>query len=243
VSGLTEVLAGVRPAGDRSEPTAWVAPRVNLLPPSTISRRAVRRAKRGGALGVAAALLVVAGSWAVGAAQASTAQDEVDTALARTSALQAQQAQYAAAPQTLRALRATEDARATAMAQDVSWAAFVGTLSAALPAGAWLDGVQATLTTDDASTAPAVDATAGASGAAADEGSITITARSTSYEDVAAYLDALATVPGVADAYLMTATMDSAQAVPVVSFTITAQVTDAALTHRFAQTADTQEVG
>jgi len=240
VSGLTELLAGVRPAGDRSEPTAWVAPRVNLLPPGVISRRAVRRAKRGGALGVAAALLVVAGSWAVGAAQASTAQAELDTAVARTSALQAQQAQYAAAPQTLRALRATEDARATAMAQDVSWAAFVGTLSAALPAGAWLDGVQATLTTDDASTAPAADATAGVPGS---EGSITITARSTSYEDVAAYLDALGTVPGVADAYLMTATMDSAQAVPVVSFTITAQVTDAALSHRFAQNADSQEVG
>jgi len=241
VSGLTEVLAGVRPAGDRSEPTGWVAPRVNLLPRSTISRRAVRRAQRGGALGVAAALLVVAGAWAVGSTHAGNAQAELDTAEARVSALRAQQAQYAAAPQTLRALRTTEEARATAMAQDVSWAAFVGTLSAALPAGAWLDGVQATLTADDASTAPPADPVAAA--ADAGEGSITITARSTSYEDVAAYLDALGTVPGVADAYLMTATMDSAQAVPVVSFTITAQVTDAALTHRFDQTTDSQEVG
>lgn len=241
MSSLTEVLAGVRPAGDRSEPTAWNAPRVNLLPPGVIARRAVRRAQRGGAVGVAAALLVVAGAWAVGGAHTATAQDELDTAQARVSALQAQQAQYAAAPQTLRALRTTEDARATAMAQDVSWAAFVGSLSAALPAGAWLDGVQATLAADDASTAPAADPAS--PGAAAGEGSITITARSTSYEDVAAYLDALGSVPGVADAYLMTATMDGEQAVPVVSFTITAQVTDAALTHRFARTTDSQEVG
>lgn len=238
MSGLTEMLAGVRSA-DRTEPTAHAAPRVNLLPEGVIARRAVRRAQRGGVVAVGATVLVLAASWLIGGSHAASEQQELDTAQARVTALQAQQAQYAAAPQTVRALRSTEEARTTAMAEDVSWSAFVDSLSSALPAGAWLDGVQATLDPDDGATGAA---------AAPGEGSVTITARSTSYEDVAAYLDALGTVPGVSDAYLMTASLDAAQAQSVVSFTITARVTDAALSHRFAQadaaaTDLTQEVG
>jgi len=213
------------------------APRVNLLPPEVVTRRQVRLAQRTGLGAVAAVVVLVAASWGVGAVRTGSAQDDLDAANSRVSALQAQQAEYAAAPQTIARLEAAQSARSTAMAQDVSWAAYVDSLARALPAGAWLVSVQSGLTSGPTSSAATSSGTA--PGAATGSlGPVTISASATSYEDVAAYLDALASVPGVSDPYLTGSAQDSTSGTPLVTFTVTAQMTEDALTHRFDTTTE-----
>ncbi|MGQ7298241.1 PilN domain-containing protein [Quadrisphaera sp. KR29] len=237
------LLAPAAPGGGRQGALPSL-PRVNLLPPEVLARRAVRRVQRGAAVAAGAAVVVVAAAWGVTASQVSAEQARLDAANQRVQTLQAEQAQYAEAPQVIAQVEAAEAARATAMAQDVALYSYVDSLTRALPDGAWLAGVQVSLdaagaTAGAATTAAATSATAAtgaaAGASAATTGSISITARSTSYEDVAGYLDALARVPGVADAYLTASSQDASAAVPVVSFTVTARVTTDALSHRYDQ--------
>ncbi len=216
----------------------WTAPRVDLLPPEVVGRRAVRRVQRGTAVAAAAAAVCVAAVWLLGHSAAGSAQADLDAANGRVQALQAQQAEYAAAPQTIAQLQAARAAQTTVMAQDVAWYSYVDTLTRALPAGAWLVSVQTALDTT-AATAAAGATTTGATTAgtaAAGIGSVTISAKSTSYDDVAAYLDALDRLPGVWGAYLTTSSSDDSQGTAVVSFSVTAVVTPDALSHRFDST-------
>ncbi|TNM64500.1 PilN domain-containing protein [Streptomyces sp. NP160] len=222
----------VEPAPPSTVQVNWSAPRVNLLPLEVVVARRVRRAQRGAALAAAGAAALVGCVWALGLGSTAHQQQRLDEATARLTALQAEQAQYAAAPQVLKQLETVRDTRAQAMAQDVAWYSYVDSLTRALPATAWLVSVQTSLSAAGSAAAPATTGGTGTAGTSS-VGSVTISARSTSYDDVAAYLDALAAVPGVADVFLSTSTSDASGSAPVISFTVTASVTDAALTHRF----------
>ncbi|MBC3761968.1 PilN domain-containing protein [Quadrisphaera oryzae] len=213
----------------------WAAPRVNLLPPEVAGRRAVRAVQRRTGLAAVGVVVLIGAVWGVGHAQAAAQAERLDAANAQVAALQAQQLKYAEAPQTEKRVQAAEVARATAMAQDVRWYAFVDSLTRAMPATTWLVSVDTTLS-DGASAATATTAAAAAAGPAP-VGQVTISARTTSYDDVAAYLDALAAVPGVSGAFLTTSSLDVGQSPAVVTFAVTATVTDTALTHRFDQKA------
>lgn len=210
--------------------STWTPPRVNLLPPEVFARRAVRTVQRGAVAATAGVLLLVAAAWGVASAQTSGEQQRLDAANARVQALQAEQARYAAAPQVIKQVDAAEAARALAMGQDVAWYSYVDSLTRALPAGAWLAEVQTAVTPAAASGAAATPASS--------LGSVSISAKSLNYEDVAAYLDALAALPGVADAYLTSSTQDDSSGTPVVTFSVTAEVTAAALSHRYDQDGD-----
>lgn len=242
-------LAGLRRGTDRTEPAdraertdlggasssgqlAWAPPRVNLLPAEVSGRRAVKAVQRRTGLAAVGVVVLVGAVWAVGNAQSAEQADRLDQVNAQVAALQAQQAEYAAAPQTQKRVEAAEAARATAMAQDVRWYEYVDGLTRALPAGAWLLSATTALgdSTTAATAAPAADATGGAV-----VGSVTISARTTTFEDVAAYLDALAAVPGVSNAYLTSSTLADDGTAQVITFSVTADVTETALTHRFDQ--------
>lgn len=210
--------------------STWTPPRVNLLPTEVFARRAVRAVQRGAVAATAGVLLLVAVAWGVASAQTASEQERLDAANARVQALQAEQSQYADAPRIIKQVEAAEAARAQAMGQDVAWYSYVDSLTRALPAGAWLSEVQ---------TATAPVAASGAAGTAASSiGSVSISAKSLNYEDVAAYLDALAALPGVADAYLTSSTQDDSTGTPVVTFSMTAQITADALSHRYDQDGD-----
>lgn len=212
---------------------SWTPPRVNLLPPEVFARRAVRRVQRSGAAAAAGALVLVAAAWGVGSAQQGAEQERLDAANARVQALQAEQAKYAAAPEVIKQVELAKTARAQALGQDVAWYSYVDSLTRALPAGAWLAEVQTTLTPAGAVATTGTPVSPGTA-----IGSVSISAKSLTYEDVAAYLDALAGVPGVSGAYLTASTQDDATGTPVVTFSVTAEVTSDALSHRFDEQGD-----
>jgi Tfp pilus assembly protein PilN len=113
--------------------------------------------------------------------------------------LQAQQKQYADLSNTKTSSAAIEAELAKLMGQDIKWYDLVPALrNAAAATGVTLTNISATLTPANAASSPAPGTTA----TAATVGNITITATTPDKTRVAAFLDALAKVPGLVNPYL-----------------------------------------
>ena len=211
--------------------TGYRLPRVDLLPPEVRAARRLRHAQQLLAVGLALLLLVLAGATALARSSASLARADLAQAQARGAALQSEQAQFAEVSRVQAELDRIEGARAGAMAGDVLWASYLDEISGRAPEGVWLD---------DLALALVPSATAG--GAPADAldplaqpalATITFTGKGGSYEDVAAWLDGLADVPGFADPRFTIATRTAGEPRPVVEFTSTVGVVPDALSHRY----------
>lgn len=207
---------------------AYVVPRVNLLPPEVTAARALRRTQ----IGLGAALLVVlgaiAGVFLLSVQKADTAGENLAAEQARTSVLQAEQAEYARVPAVLAEVEAAQTARETAMGTDVLWYEYLDAIARTYPENVWLGDLTAAVTATTAATAVSADplATPGI-------GTVSFTGSSLALPDVAAWLDVLAATTGFADPSLTSATRTELDGRVVVDFTSSATITDQALSHRF----------
>jgi Tfp pilus assembly protein PilN len=212
-------------------------PRVNLLPPEIVEGRRLARLKRvlGGTLVAVVAGCACAVVWAQ--LGVSSAQDDLDAAEARGTALQAQQAQYSQVPRITDLIDTTTTARQTAMSNDVLWYGFLSDLSLTAPKSVSLTSLEVTLLD---STAPA--------GAPTDPlapsgmGQVSFSGKANHFVDVASWLNAVGSVHGLDGSTLQTATRGvqggaTGKGGPI-TFTSTVQVTDKALTHRYDRKAD-----
>ena len=243
-------------------------PRVNLLPPEIIEKRAVARlGQRLGGVVLIAALIGAAVGYEAGAGHDS-AQQRLDAAQTQGSRLQAERARLAPAQQALTAAQQAQQTLKAAMAQEVLWSRYLEEVKLKLPKTTRLSNMvlgSSTAATGSASsgsaTAPrtgtsattgstagstgtgSTGGTAGTPGAAGAAGataadaaisSATFTGTAESQYAVADWLQNMTTIPGFSGPYLSsTAPAGAAGGSKLVTFTVTVDVTAAALSHRY----------
>lgn len=214
----------------RAEVSLSSLPRVNLLPPEIAEGRRMRRIQVGlggavvGALGVVALLYVGASS------SVSSAQTELDAANARHASLQAESAKYRDVTAVYAQAAAAQAMLTQAMGEEVRYSQFLNDLSLTVPENVWLKNV-----TFSQSAPAAPSAAAAASATAAGIGTVTFTGVGFSHDDVAVWLESLATQKGYTNPYFSSSTEALLGTRKTVNFTSTATLTSAAYSGRYTK--------
>lgn len=224
---MTTTIAKPDPATDR--PLSHRIPSVaaNLLPAEVIQARRTRQVRR---LVIVLVVLVVAalvGWYGFAKVQTGLAEDELASAKAETVRLDKQQEAFA----ELRQVRGDSDAIKRQLEQlmvsDVTWSALLRNLRQSAPPGLVITGITVAL---DASRA---NGTAQDTSGAAPVAFATITGLGTSKPQIAAYVDALSKVAGVADPFISSVTAGERG----LDFNVQINVTTALLGGRYAKAA------
>jgi Tfp pilus assembly protein PilN len=206
--------------------TAVLPPRVNLLPPGIAARYRLRRLQ----LAVGCLLLLVVGVVASLSMQAAEARrdagSQLDAASARGAVLQAESVQYVDVLAVHRRAQAAQDMLALAMAEEVRFSELLDDLSRTIPDDVWLEDVRFS---QPATTSPAVAA------AASSIGTVSFTGGASSHDDVAAWLESLASQKGYANPSLTDSTAVAGEQ-GTVTFNSTVTLTSAALSGRHTST-------
>jgi Tfp pilus assembly protein PilN len=210
--------------------TLAMLPRVNLLPPEIAAAQRLRVVQAGLGAGVLAALVVVGGLFVVATGQQHSAQSDLDTAKAKGTALQAEQAKYADVPKVYAEVEAHQAQLTQAMGQEIRWSYFLNDLSLRTPAKVWLTSVAVTETVDG-STVPA--GTLGTTYGTPGVGTVTFAGHGYTHNDVAAWLRALGQQPGLADPYFTRSDQETIGDQTSVSFDSQAVITAKALSGRY----------
>ncbi len=222
--GMSRSARAVRP------PAALMSlPQVNLLPPEVRAARALRILRRWLAVVLVVALLAISATYLAATRSRAAADERLSAANATTLDLQAAQRRYAQVPAVLAATQAATQARQAGTATEILWKPYTDAITAVLPADVSFDSFAMTGPSPlDATVAASTDPLAGGS-----IGSITFSGRSKTVPDTAAWLDALASVPGLSNPWAssVTASEDNGSVFYTVSLSV--QLTDKALAHRF----------
>ncbi|PWJ48000.1 Tfp pilus assembly protein PilN [Quadrisphaera granulorum] len=209
--------------------------RVNLLPQEVLAARSLLRTQRALGGGLAAVFVVLGCVYAGALLDGRDAADRLAAEQARTTSLQQQQAQFADVTATQNETKRLQGVQSQVMAGDVRWSNLLTAVNGSAPAGVWLTDISLTLAdtaTADGSAAAGADPLAEPAIA-----TISVNGYATSQDGVAAWLDGLTALPGLADARYSTAQQTTLGSTPVVSFSSTVGVTPDALSHRFEKEA------
>lgn len=215
-----------RPGAGGSAPSVGV----NLLPPEIRLRAASRRAQIQGGLVVVVALLVLIAAFASSSVGKTSAEVELGEAQRKLAAVEVERGRYRDVPGVYAAIAAARAELATAMSEEVLFSTLLANLVRIVPAPAAMTSVNYTVSGADPKSkaksppAPGQQATYGTAG---------FTGRTTSMQGVAAVLDAITAAPEYTDVRLDGAQRGGEKGDEHVEFTISAQLTDKALSHRF----------
>ncbi|HEX4429781.1 MAG TPA: PilN domain-containing protein [Frankiaceae bacterium] len=241
------------PAGDFDllAPVEYVAPRANLLPPEIAERAALRRMQALLAAAVIACGGIVGAVYVNSASGRAPAKAALAQAQSEQQTLSAQKAALAPAQAAHQQVLAAKQSLQAAMGSEVLWSGQLDTLRRRLTDGVRLSTLTITpldaASTGAASSAvqlpagPAGTSTAASTATSTTTGSAasstyiaTVTMSGTALDNdaVADWLDTLAAMPGWGNVYLTT-TATIAPPSPLVSYSITANITQAALSHRY----------
>ncbi|RYV52868.1 fimbrial assembly protein [Pengzhenrongella frigida] len=204
-------------------------PQVNLLPPEVRAARGLRRIKGWLGLGLLVTVLLCGGAYAFALFSAGQAADELVLAQAETTRLQAEQAKYAEVPQVLGALASSKAVRLEGMSTEVDWKAHLDAITAVLPADVGIETfAMSGATPTTAASMPSNPLQV------PNVGLISFTGSSGTLPDTAAWVDALNSIPGFADAWVSSAMIGELDGRTVYTTSSTVQFTVAAYTNRFA---------
>jgi Tfp pilus assembly protein PilN len=226
----TSIMTQDSPPAATEGPPRVVPIIANLMPPEVLAARRGRRA-RWLVLSALSVLLVVVGGWYVVTVR-ETAEARVELARAEdeTQALTEQQRQYADVVKAQQDSQVIKAKLAALLAGDLRWSTVLSSLRAAAPEGVELTAVSASLAEPaQAGGAPAAGDQLPSTSKAKTVGKIDITGTAPSKPQVAAYVDALAKVPNLADPYLTAVTSDES----TLQFTLRVGITDTALGGRY----------
>jgi Tfp pilus assembly protein PilN len=207
-------------------------PRVNLLPPEIAEVRRMRRIQLGlggavlGAVGVVALLYVAASS------SVSSAQTDLDNANAKHAVVQAETAKYSQVTAVYARAAAAQAMLTQAMGEEVRYSQFLNDLSLSVPENVWLKNITFTQT---GAAAPAGPAAAANPLTAAGIGTVTFTGVGFQHDDVAVWLESLASQKGYANPYFSSSTEALLGTRKTVNFTSTVSLTPAAYSGRYAK--------
>jgi Tfp pilus assembly protein PilN len=237
---------------------AWPAERalrippiaVNLLPLEIIESRRVRKVRRIVVVALVAFVVLLAGWYAQTSYQTSTARSKLRTAEGDAARLQRQQHAFDDVVGTQEESRAIGAQLSNLLANDLQWSRLLSSLRKAAPPGVMITGVFGTLTARSNAAAVGAGGTGGpaSNSAGASQlpsasgeksiGTFTITGSGLSKADVAAYVDALAKVPGLGNPLLGDATLQNGE----LHFTVRLDITKSALGGRYTSASGTGAV-
>lgn len=200
-------------------------PRVDLLPPEIAELRRFRRVQTGLGGGVLAAVLVVALLYLGAMGAVGTSQEQVDQASAQQQGLQAQTTQYRDVTATYARAADAQALLVAAMGEEVRYSRLLNDLSLSLPEGVWLKSAAFTQAVPDAATT--------AAGTAPGIGTLTVTGVAFQYDDVALWLESLASQAGYVDPLLQTSTAVLLGPKVVVDWSTTVTLSPDALSGRY----------
>ena len=209
--------------------------RVNLLPPEIHEERIVRRAKAGLGLGVLGCAAVVGLLYTGAQHSVSSAKDDLATATAQHSALQADVTRLSNVSQVYAQVAIRQAMLTQLMGDEVQWSHYLNDLSLTVPSNVWLTNVSISQT----SGAPAGGRAAAGSSSVFDAGigTITFTGVALSHDDVAVWLESLAKEKGYANPYFTNSTESDLNGHTVYNFQSSVNVTPAAYSGRYAKPA------
>ncbi|TML33534.1 MAG: PilN domain-containing protein [Actinobacteria bacterium] len=204
----------------------------NLLPLEILEARRSRTVRRWVLSGLTV-FVVLLGAWYVLANyQTSQAQDSLANAESQAQVLTRQQHAYADVVSTQAQSHAIEAQLSALFADDVRWGPLLGQVQAAAPDGVTIMGMTGTVEQPGQPGAAGATVQAGAAAGNPNRvGTITIAGVGPSKGAVAAYVDALGRIPGLANPYLDSATDQGGR---TVQFTLRVDLVKAALGSRFA---------
>ncbi|WP_104194975.1 hypothetical protein [Cryobacterium sp. M25] len=216
-------------SGDKSKETLVIGgePRVDLLPLEVRKERTAKGTRRRLALSVVGLLAIAI----VGSVAASTLSLQAQTRLADEQALTAgllvEQSEYIKVRNVQDQVTLVEAAQQVGSSTEIDWKKYLENVQATLPAGVTIDAI----TVDSASPLAIYDQpTLPLQGARV--ATVGFTATSAVLPDVPTWLNALATLPGYADALPSSANLD--EATNTYKVNITMHINDAAFSKRFA---------
>ncbi|MFI5844244.1 PilN domain-containing protein [Catenuloplanes sp. NPDC051500] len=207
------------------DPLRLVRISANLLPDEITDGRRVRRTRTGVVSGLGAVVLLLAGWYGSTFVQAGGADEEKSRAEAQVVAAQQEQRQYSELTETKQKLSAVKEQLSTLMAEDSQWQKLLVDVRGAAP-----DKVELT----QISSSIGAEAVVGGSrlpSQVTDQlmGTMTITGSSGDKDQVAAFVDNLRAVTGLANPLPTSITTTAGTE----SFTIQLDITQAALGGRF----------
>jgi Tfp pilus assembly protein PilN len=202
----------------------------NLMPREIVESRQGRRLRRAVIAGLAGVVVMLAAWYGLAVFQTSGARSDLATAQDTVQDLTRQQKTYDKLVETQAKSQAISTELASLMATDLRWSRLLASLRTAAPTGVSVTGVTGTLNNNATTNAKATanttvpgQATTGA------VGTLTVTGTAPSRAAVAAYVDALAKVRGLANPLVGSATMENT----VVQFSVRLDITAPSLGGRF----------
>jgi hypothetical protein len=188
-----------------------------------------------------ASLAVVGGLYAMGAGAVSSAQDQLDSATAQGATLAAEAAKYADVPKVQAQVTAARTQQYQALGGEARWSFLLNNLALTIPAGTSLTSFTGTITGVPPAPAGAAASTAGAPPAGTVTsalghpgiGTITYVGEALGYPQVANFLDAQAKQKTLVDPFVSAVNAATGNGGKGLTFTSSATVTAAALSHRY----------
>ena len=205
-------------------------PRVNLLPPEIAETRRFKRIQVGLGASVLGAVGIVALLYVSASGGVSDAQSKVDAQAAQAASLQSQTAKYAGVTAVYAKADAAQAMLTSAMGEEVRYSQLLNDLSLSVPENVWIKNLQFT------QTPPTATATGTSGVPAAGIGTLSVTGVGFSHDDVAVWLESLASQNNgktYVDPYFSNSTEALLGTRRTVNFTSTATVTPNAYSHRY----------
>lgn len=208
-------------------------PRVNLLPPEIGQQRRFRRTQSYLAGGLLATVGIVAGMYALAAGEVNRAEETLAAEQAKAAELQVEVDTFADVPRTYALVDAKVAQVELAMGQEVRWSQYLNGLSLTLPEAVWVEQVTMSQTVDQAAGAPV----ASAEGPYSDPGlgQVVFTGKARTHNDVATWLEALATQKGYTQPYFTSSALTEIGDKAAVEYSAQVTVTPEALSGRYTK--------
>ena len=202
-------------------------PRVNLLPPEIAEAAKLRRIQVGLGGAVLAAVGVVALLYVGASSSVTQAQESVDAAATKNAALQSETAKYRDVTAVYARAAAAQAMLTQAMGEEVRYSQFLNDLSLSVPDNVWIKS----LSFAQAPTAPGIGT------AVPGIGTVTVNGVGFKHDDVAVWLESLASQKGYTNPYFTNSTEALLGTRKTVNFTSTATLTPAAYSGRYTKPA------
>ena len=232
----------------------YVPPRANLLPPEIAQRAALRRIQAAFGAAVVACGVVVGGAYVMASHDRGPAKAALAQAQAEQTTLQGQANSLAPSQVAHQRVLAAKKSLEAAMGSEILWSGQLDEIRQQLPDSVRLSTLTVAPATDSGSSSstsssssvqlpnpPAGTSTSPASGSGTSSSTevgsakvvatVTMTGVAVDHDAVAAWLTQLADIKGWASVYLTSTSRDSNAG--LLTYTVTANVTDQALSHRY----------